>query len=159
MQARRLGAALRAVRHKRRLTQQEVAAAAGLSQAVVSRVERGHVDSLTLRNLEKVCGALDVRVDLYFRWRGGDLDRLLNAGHAAMHEAIARWFRGRWPGWTTAPEVSFAIWGERGVIDVLAWHAASRTLLVIELKTELADLNELVGTIDRKRRLAADVAA
>ena len=48
--------------------------------------------------------------------------------------------------------------GERGVIDILAWHAATRTLLVIELKTEIVDINELMGTVDRKRRLAATVA-
>jgi hypothetical protein len=33
------------------------------------------------------------------------------------------------------------------------------TLLVIELKTELADVQETVGTLDRKVRLAARVAA
>ncbi len=44
-------------------------------------------------------------------------------------------------------------------IDILAWHAASRSLLVIELKTELVDVQETVGTLDRKRRLAAQVAA
>lgn len=35
------------------------------------------------------------------------------------------------------PEVSFSIYGQRGVIDILAWHAATRSLLVIELKTEM----------------------
>src|SRR5687767_1603723 len=63
----------------------------------------------------------------------------------------------RLPGWVLAPEVSFAIRGERGVIDILAWHAASRTLLVIELKTEIVDVNELRGTVDRKRRLAVQI--
>jgi hypothetical protein len=57
------------------------------------------------------------------------------------------------------PEVSFSIFGERGVIDVLAWHAATRTILVIELKTVIADVNELIGNVDRKRRLAPRVAA
>ena len=125
---------------------------------MVSRVERGHLDTLTVRNLEAICAVLDIRVDVVPRWRGGDLDRLLNSGHAALHEAVARWFRRRWTAWTLAPEVSFAIYGERGVIDILAWHAPTRTLLVIELKTELVDLNELVGTVDRKRRLAARIA-
>lgn len=55
-------------------------------------------------------------------------------------------------------EVSFSIYGERGVIDILAWHATSRVLLVIELKTEIVDFNELMGTFDRKCRLAAGVA-
>ena len=42
-------------------------------------------------------------------------------------------------------EVSFAIYGERGVIDILAWHEPTRSLLVIELKTAIADINELLG--------------
>src|SRR4051794_253417 len=45
--------------------------------------------------------------------------------------------------------------GERGVIDILAWHASSQTLLVIELKTEIVDVNDLMGKADKKRRLAA----
>ena len=59
-----------------------------------------------------------------------------------------------------SPEVSFSIYGERGVIDILAWHPGRRALLVIELKTDLVDIkNELLGTFDRKRRLAARMAA
>jgi hypothetical protein len=56
------------------------------------------------------------------------------------------------------PEVSFSIWGERGVLDVLAWHVEQRALLVVELKTELIDIGELLATLDRKRRLAPLVA-
>jgi hypothetical protein len=44
------------------------------------------------------------------------------------------------------------------VIDLLAWHPGRRALLVIELKTDLVDMNELVGTFGRKRRLAREVA-
>ena len=62
------------------------------------------------------------------------------------------------PAWVLAPEVSFSIYGERGVIDILAWHPGRRALLVIELKTDIADVNELAGTVDRKRRLAAAIA-
>ena len=49
--------------------------------------------------------------------------------------------------------MSFSIFGERGVIDVAAWNAEHRALLVIELKTDIVDVNELVGTFDRKVRL------
>jgi hypothetical protein len=62
------------------------------------------------------------------------------------------------PAWTRA-RGPFAIYAERGVIDILAWHPGRRALLVIELKTDLADMNELLGTLDRKRRLAVQVAA
>src|SRR5262249_46752659 len=61
-------------------------------------------------------------------------------------------------GWVAQPEVSFAIWGERGVIDVLAWHAPTRSLLVVELKTAIVDVGELLGTLDRKVRLGPQVA-
>ena len=75
-----------------------------------------------------------------------------------MHEVLARYFLDL-PGWVVEPEVSFSIYGERGIIDVLAWHPTSRILLVIELKTEIVDLNEMLGTLDRKRRLASQIAS
>lgn len=53
--------------------------------------------------------------------------------------------------------MSFNVYGERGVVDLLAWHAQTRTLLVIELKTELVDVQELIGTLGRKVRLAARI--
>jgi transcriptional regulator with XRE-family HTH domain len=158
MDDQRVGAAFRAARIKRQLRQEDVAMAAKVSRASVSRVERGHFDSLSLRTVRAIAAVLDVRLELLPRWRGGDLDRMVNARHSALHEAVARSFRDELPDWTIAPEVSFAIWGERGVIDVLAWHPGRRALLVTELKTDIADANELVGTVDRKRRLAAQIA-
>ena len=121
-------------------------------------MERGHLGSHSIDMIREVAAALDVRVDLMPRWRAGDLDRLLNRGHSALHESVARLFRDELPAWVLAPEVSFAVYGERGVIDILAWHPGRRALLVIELKTDLADMNELVGTFDRKRRLARQIA-
>ena len=64
----------------------------------------------------------------------------------------------RTPGWVMAPEVSFSVYGERGVIDQLAFHPGTRSLLVIELKTEIVDVQELVGTMSRKVPLARGVA-
>ena len=158
MDDQRVGAAFRAARIKRRTRQVDVGAAAKSSRASVSRVERGHFDTVSLRTIRAIAAVLDIRLELLPRWRGGDLDRMLNARHSALHEAVARAFKSRFPDWTLAPEVSFSIWGERGVIDILAWHAGRQALLVIELKTDIADANEMVGTIDRKRRLAAQVA-
>ena len=60
--------------------------------------------------------------------------------------------------WDVRPEVSFSHFGERGVVDLVAWHALSRTLLLIELKTELADINDLLAVTGRRRRLAAVIA-
>ena len=57
-----------------------------------------------------------------------------------------------------AHEVSFNIWGERRVIDLLLWHPGRRALLIIELKTELVDHGELLATMDRRRRLGSAIA-
>ena len=127
-----------------------------MPRAVVSLIERGHAGSLPLDRLRRVCGALEVRLDVHPRWRGGDLDRLLNARHAAMAEATAASFA-RMPEWVARPEVSFSIYGERGVIDFVAWHARTRALLLVELKTELVDIGDLMSTADRRRRLGRPI--
>jgi transcriptional regulator with XRE-family HTH domain len=155
----RLGTVIRLVRQARGWRQRDLSDRSGVSQSAVSRIERGQVGTQSIDIVRAVAAALDIRVELMPRWRGGDLDRLLSRGHSALHESVARTFRDELPAWILAPEVSFAIFGERGVIDILAWHPGRRALLVIELKTDLVDMNELLGTLDRKRRLAAKVAA
>jgi transcriptional regulator with XRE-family HTH domain len=153
----RLGTVCRALRMRKRWRQVDLAAKAGVSAAAVSRFERGRARELPVDVLVRVVEALGGRFDFVVRWNGGELDRLLNARHSALHESVARTFQAL-DGWVIAPEVSFSIRGERGIIDILAWHPATRALLVIELKTEIVDVNELMGTVDRKRRLAAVVA-
>jgi transcriptional regulator with XRE-family HTH domain len=157
MNDQRLGAILRAVRQRLGLRQQDVADRAGIARSVVSRLERGHLDTASLATLRRIAAVLDVRVDVRAFSRNGDLDRLVNARHSRLHESVARYLR-TLPAWLFEPEVSFAIWGERGVVDILAWHAKRRVLLVIELKTAIVDVNELVGTFGRKVRLAIEIA-
>lgn len=140
------------------MRQVDVASVAGVSHATVSLVERGHCRRMSLETLCRITSALDVRIELAARWRGGDTDRLLNRRHSLLAESVASFMKSV-AGWVAEPEVSFSIYGERGVIDQLAWHAATGHLLVIELKTEFVDVNELLGTLDRKVRLARTVAA
>jgi hypothetical protein len=121
------------------------------------RIEQGRLGSVPFGKIRAVAAAVDARLDAVVRWQGGELTRLVSARHARMHEIMARRFRAL-PGWISEPEVSFSIYGERGIIDILAWHRTSRILLVIELKTEVVDLNEMLGTLDRKRRLAGVIA-
>ena len=157
MDDQRFGTAIRLLRLRRGWSQQDLAGRAGLSRASISRIERGHCATLTLRALRVVAGVLDVRLESEVRWRGGQLDRLLDERHAAMQESIA----GRLTalsGWTFTTEASFSVYGERGSIDVLGWHAKRRALLVGELKTELDDLQDTTATLDRKQRLAPVVA-
>jgi len=152
-----IGRMLRAVRTRRGLRQADLASEARVSQSTISRLELGHLESCPIGTLRRVSAALGVRVTLELRGSGAEIDRLLGAHHSAMHEELAGLFE-RLPEWVALPEVTFAIYGERGAIDVLAWHEPTRSLLVIELKTELADIQEMVSTLDRKERLAAQVA-
>lgn len=153
----RVGAAFRAVRRRRGWRQVDVATRSGVSRELVSLIERGGLDRTNLDSIRRIGRALDIRVDVVARWRGGELDRLLNARHGLLHDSVAEFFARR-PGWQLAPEVSFSIYGERGVIDILAYHESSGSLLVIELKTAIIDVNELLGSMDRKRRLGPEVA-
>jgi transcriptional regulator with XRE-family HTH domain len=148
---------IRAARIRRGWRQSDLAAAAGVSRSTVSRIERGAIHEIAFGVLSRVAGALDVRLELITRSRGADLDRLLNQKHAALAEAVIARLR-RIGGWVVRPEVSFSEWGERGIVDLLAWHEQSASVLVIELKTEIVDVGELLGTLDRKRRLAREIA-
>ena len=152
MEILRLGSVFRSVRIRNGWRQVDVAMAAKVSQAMISRVERGRVRGISLAALLRVAEALEIRIDVVPRWRGGDLDRMLNAGHAALHQRVARMFAGT--PWLLAPETTFAVYGECGVIDVLAFHPPTGALLIIELKTELVDVQQLMTAVDRYRRLA-----
>ena len=154
----RIGTRFRAVRRRLGLRQADVAHRARVSPTLISKIERGQLGGIAISRMRRVADVLEIRLDLQATWRGGELDRLVNARHASMHDIALRLFESL-TGWETVSEVSFSIWGERGVIDVVAWHAATRTLLIIELKTELVDPQELVGTMDRRRRLAAEIVA
>ena len=62
-------------------------------------------------------------------------------------------------GWMVRPEVSYSEWGERGSIDLLGWHASTRSLLIVEVKSELASVEETLRKHDEKVRLGSVVAS
>ena len=101
MEDQRIGAALRSVRAEG-WSQEELAGRPRIA-ALVSRMERGHLGSMSTGRLRRVAAALDIRIDVYARWRAGDLDRLLNARHSELHELVARWFATELPEWVLAP--------------------------------------------------------
>ena len=120
-------------------------------------IEAGRLDDVRFGDIRRYAKALGARFDGSVLWQGADLDRMLNRGHARLHEAMAAWLASL-AGWVVLPEVSFSLRGERGVIDIIAWHAATRTLLIIELKTRIVDINDLMATMDVRRRLAGRIA-
>src|SRR5262245_44293290 len=150
-----IGRVLRALRVRLGWAQRLVAQRAGISSSAYSRIERGMLDGVPLGKLRKVATVLEVRLVLEPRWRGAGLDRTLSSRHAAMAEAVTRLLLDA--GWEVRPEVSFNYYGERGVVDLVAWHGPSRTVLLIELKTELVDPSDLLAVTDRRRRLAAKI--
>lgn len=151
------GSVIRAVRKRRGLAQADLARLAGVSRATVSLVERGHCERLSLATLKRVAAAMEVKTELLARWRGGELDRLLSRRHSLLAESFAAFVLAH-AGWIVEAEATFSIYGERGAIDQLAWHESTAHLLVVELKTALVDINEMLGTLDRKRRLARSIA-
>ncbi len=56
------------------------------------------------------------------------------------------------------PEASFNHAGERGRMDLVAFHPPLGIVLVVEVKTVIADLQDLLGRLDAKRRAALGVA-
>src|SRR5438874_1198333 len=69
----RMGSVIRLLRRRKGWRQQDLAEAAGASKSAVGRLERGHVDSSTIEQMRRIAAALDVRIDLVPRWRGGEL--------------------------------------------------------------------------------------
>ena len=151
-----IGRLFRGIRLRLGWRQVDVADRAGVARSVYSDAERGHIDQLGLATLRRIASALEVRLLIEPSWRGGRIEHVLSGRHAAMAERVTSMLVAA--GWTVRPEASFNHFGERGVVDLVAWHAETRMLLLIEIKTELVDPNGLLATTDRRRRLANVIA-
>ena len=150
-----IGRLFRELRIRLGWPQRVVAARAGISASAYSAIERGLLDTVPVGKLRKVAGVLEVRLALEPRWRGAAIDRVRGFRHSTMADEVTRILVAA--GWIVRPEVSFSWYGERGIVDLVAWHAATGTVLLVEIKTELADVNDLLGTSDVRRRLAARI--
>lgn len=153
----RVGSDVRLLRHRRGWSQRRLAAEARVSRWAVATLESGRAGRLRLDVAVAVVTALGGYLSLRVLFEGEGLDRLRDRRHAELVEHVVALLHGL--GWEVATEVSFNIYGERGSIDILAFHRATRTLLVIEVKTVVPDLGGMLATLDRKARLASDIAA
>jgi transcriptional regulator with XRE-family HTH domain len=147
----RIGRILRALRLRLGLRQVDVARAAGVSQSLISLIERGHLASVSIATLRRVFAALDARFEGSVSWRGGALDRLLDEAHADLVERVARYLRSR--GWLVHIEVTFNEFGDRGSIDVLGLRPDLGIAVLIEIKTEIAAADDTARRFDVKTRL------
>lgn len=153
----RFGRLIRALRKRRGWRQVDLAVAARVSQSVIARIELGQGDRVVARTLERVAQALGARLRVLLDWNGESLDRLIDSAHAGLVDAAATRFRAA--AWEVAAEVTFWIRGERGSVDLLAWHATSRILLIVEIKSVVPDMQAMLMAIDRKVRLGREIAA
>jgi transcriptional regulator with XRE-family HTH domain len=151
----RVGVAVRALRRRRGWRQSDLAMHSGASQQAISLIERGHLGSL--RTLRAVLTALEAQARIDVRWRGGELDRLIDERHAGL--ATATTGRLRRFSWEVAVEVTYSVYGERGSIDVIGWRSAERALLVVEVKSEITSGEATLRKHDEKVRLARLVVA
>ena len=123
-------------------TQRFLASRARVSQATISRIERGLCPLVTVETLVRVCVALDMELVMTARSPLviGRVDQA-DPVHARCVAAVRRHLeRG---GWAVATEVEITEPRSHGWIDLLAFDPAARRLLVIEVKTELRDLGAL----------------
>jgi hypothetical protein len=110
---------------------------------------------MRMGTLRDVTAAFGLSFDPALRGLGADLDRLLDEKHAALLGTCSSWLSRT--GWVPSAEVSYSEYGERGSIDLLAWHETRRALLVIEVKTELASLETTLRKHDEKTRLGGTI--
>ena len=156
MDDRRVGLIVRALRRRRGWRQVDLACAAGRSQGMVSLVERGHLDRVSLRVVRLILAALEATAVIEVRWRAGALDRLLDEDHARLVGVIAE--RLRRANWSVETEVTYAHYREHGSYDILAFHPSSGIVLVVECKTDLPSVEGALRKVDEKVRLAPMVA-
>lgn len=145
---------LRRIRRRKRWTQAALRARLGISQSELSRRERHDLGTCTLDELDAWTSALGARLTIELRVEG---ERpLTDERHARLQD----WLVGRLreSGWIVEAEVSLNHYGDRGRIDVLAYHPTARVVLVIKVKSRIEDVQDLLGRLDIKMRIARILA-
>jgi transcriptional regulator with XRE-family HTH domain len=152
----RFGNDMRLLRQRRGWTQQRLADEAHVPRWVVSAAERGEGDRLGFDRLAPIVRAVGAYLSVRILFQGVGLDRLRDQRHAAIVERMVARLLDH--GWEIATEVSFNFYGERGSIDILAWHPGTGALLVVEVKSVVPEVGGMLMTLDRKVRLAPELA-
>jgi transcriptional regulator with XRE-family HTH domain len=153
----RAGVAIRLWRERSGRRQADIAREAGVSRQCVSLLECGHFAVLSVRTVRAIAAAVGIDLPFAPRGRGTQLGRLIDEEHSSMVDLVVR--RLSAAGWEAMVEFSFNDYGDRGSVDVLAWHAERRALLVVETKSRLANLQETCRSLDIKARVVPRLAA
>ena len=154
MERRTVVRALRAIRRRKGLTQAQLGRRIGISRSELGRWEASNLDRCSVEETERWATSLNARLLIDLRVDG---ERpLVDARHAQMQNWLVALLRGA--GWIVEAEASFNVYGDRGRIDVLAFHPTAQAMVVAEIKSRVDDAQELLGRLDVKRRVAPTIA-
>ena len=112
----------------------------------VVKLEAGRLGPMRTASIRAIVAVFGLSYEPALRGLGADEDRLIDERHSRILGACATWLKTL--GWVVPSEVSYSEFGERGSVDLLAWHPASASLLVIEVKSELASLEATLRKLD-----------
>ncbi len=143
-------------RRRLRLTQDELGQRVGVTRGHIANIELGRSDP-SLELMERIATALDLEIDLVARPPivvGAERQRDLV--HARCSGYADRRFRGL--GWLTAREVEIVQGRWHGWIDLLALDPGTGVLIVVEIKTQIADVGALERQVGWYERSAFRVA-
>lgn len=151
----RLGRNVLDARKRRRLTQKQLGAKVGLSQASISRVERGKGGGLTLDAWQRIALALDIQLQVTLQ--RDPQQEPTDAGHLGMQELVLR--EGRRNGYPRMVELKTRSTESRRSIDVALAADQRTTLLVVECWNTFGDVGASIRSSNRKRAEAEEYAA
>ena len=138
------------------ITQGDLAGAVGVSRSHIAGVETGRVNP-SLDLVMRIGGALGL--DLQLTGRPPTLidPRSTDGVHARCSGYADRRFGAN--GWMTRREVEVVHGRSHGWIDLLAYHPATRVLVIVEIKTRLDDIGAIERQLAWYERSARAVAA
>ena len=137
------------------ITQAELAAAVGVSRSLIAGIETGRVNA-TLDVVMRIGDALDLNLQIVGQ-RPVVIDpRPSGVLHGRCSAYVGRRLARR--GWSTRREVEIVHGRWHGWIDILAFHPATSTLVVIEIKTQVDDLGAIERQLSWYEREADKVA-
>jgi transcriptional regulator with XRE-family HTH domain len=152
-----VGRGFRALRLRRGWSQRELGRRAGVDDSVICDLEAGRLELVRLPTVRRIGRVFGISIQLAPRWPVADVARLLDEDHAGLVERLVRALGAL--GWEVRVEYTFNDYGERGSVDVLAWHAGRRALLLVEVKTRVADIQDMHAAFDRKVRIVPKLLA
>ena len=150
----RIGGQVRAMRERRKWSQQELGHRCGVGRMVVGRIERAEVEG-SLRMLDRFSIVFDVPLAVRFDRDGAQ--EPADAGHLKVQETLLRIARGA--GLERAFELATKPNDPWRSADVGLWNARHRQAIDAECWNTFGDIGAATRTSDRKRVELEQLAA